>query len=192
MLRVTVAITLMNACTLFAWWGFNSWVPTYFSLPMAQGGLGLGIRSMTIVVIAMQIGMWFGYVTFGFVSDIIGCRRTYVAYLLLAAALIFLFCSTRHLWVLLGLGPLTAFFATGHFSGFGAVTAELYPTSIRATAQGLTYNLGRIVSALAPHLVGRIAEIRGYPTALSLSAGAFLLASAFWLFIPETKGRALD
>ena len=44
-------------------------------------------------------------------------------------------------------GGLTSFFATGHFSGFGAVTAELYPTGIRATAQGVTYNFGRIVSA---------------------------------------------
>src|SRR5207248_10921978 len=25
--RVTAAVTAMNACTLFAWWGLNSWVP---------------------------------------------------------------------------------------------------------------------------------------------------------------------
>jgi hypothetical protein len=31
-------------------------------------------------------------------------------------------------------GPLVAFFGTGYFSGFGALTAEIYPTSIRATA----------------------------------------------------------
>ena len=33
LLRLTVAVTLMNACTLFAWWGFNLWVPGYLSLP---------------------------------------------------------------------------------------------------------------------------------------------------------------
>ena len=27
--RSTVFITLMNACTLFGWWGLNSWVPAY-------------------------------------------------------------------------------------------------------------------------------------------------------------------
>ena len=29
MWRITVAITLMNACTMFAWWGFNLWLPGY-------------------------------------------------------------------------------------------------------------------------------------------------------------------
>ena len=48
---------------------------------------------------------------------------------------------------LLLLGPFVAFFATGYFSGFGAVTAEIYPTDIRATAQGFTYNIGRVASA---------------------------------------------
>ena len=49
--------------------------------------------------------------------------------------------------LLLVLGPFVAFFATGYFSGFGAVTAEIYPTAIRATAQGFTYNIGRARSA---------------------------------------------
>ena len=26
---LTIALTLMNACTLFAWWGFNLWLPSY-------------------------------------------------------------------------------------------------------------------------------------------------------------------
>ena len=41
LLRLTVAVTLMNACTMFAWWGFNQWIPAYLSLPPADGGLGL-------------------------------------------------------------------------------------------------------------------------------------------------------
>ena len=36
----------------------------------------------------MQAGMWVGYVTFGFVSDRLGRRKTYVTYLLSAAALL--------------------------------------------------------------------------------------------------------
>ena len=54
------------------------------------------------------------------------------------------------------LGPLVAFFGTGHYSGFGAVIAELYPTSVRATAAGVCYNAGRIASAAAPFVVGRL------------------------------------
>ena len=34
MLGVTVALALMNACTLFAYWGFNTWVPSYLRAPI--------------------------------------------------------------------------------------------------------------------------------------------------------------
>ena len=87
------------------------------------------------------------------------------------------------------LGPVASFFATGHFSGFGAVTADIYPVAIRATAQGFTYNIGRIASAGAPWLVGSVARTHGFPMALSLSAVAFILAAACWLVVPETQER---
>jgi len=191
LLRLTIAVTLMNAFTMFAWWGFNLWLPGYLSLPTGQGGVGLSVRVMSTLVFVMQIGMWFGYVTFGFISDAIGRRRTYVIYLLSAAVLILLYTATTNALVLLALGPVVAFFATGYFSGFGAVTAEIYPTDIRATAQGFTYNIGRIGSAVAPFVVGSLSETHGFAAALSISSAAFLLAAATWAFIPETRGREL-
>ena len=188
---LTIALTLMNTCTLFAWWGFYLWLPTYLTLPAAQGGVGLELLSSSGFIILMQVGMWFGYVTFGFVSDRIGRRTTYVTYLLMAAVLLFVYVSVRVPSVLLALGPFVAFFATGYFSGFGAVTAEIYPTSIRATAQGFTYNIGRVVSAGAPWLVGSLAQTHGFGAALTVSSAAFLLAAAAWIWIPETAGREL-
>jgi MFS family permease len=189
--RLTVAVTLMNACTMFAWWGFNQWIPAYLSLPAADGGLGLSTRTMSGFIIAMQVGMWFGYVTFGFISDSIGRKRAYVMYVLTAAVLMLAYSITQRPAVLLMLGPIVAFFATGYFTGFGAITAEIYPTDIRATAQGFTYNVGRIGSAIAPWAVGRLAETSGFGAAFSLSAVAFVLAAVMWIWIPETRGRQL-
>jgi MFS family permease len=186
-----VAVTLMNACTMFAWWGFNQWIPAYLSLPAADGGLGLSTRTMSGFIIAMQVGMWFGYVTFGFISDSIGRKRAYVMYVLTAAVLMLAYSITQRPAVLLMLGPIVAFFATGYFTGFGAITAEIYPTDIRATAQGFTYNVGRIGSAIAPWAVGRLAETSGFGAAFSLSAVAFVLAAVMWIWIPETRGRQL-
>jgi MFS family permease len=191
MLRVTVAVTVMNACALFAWWGLNSWVPAYLRATPATGGIGLSNAAMNGFVVAMQVGMWLGYVTFGYVSDAVGRKRTYVVYLLLAAVAVTAYASTRTPWILLLLGPIVAFLGTGHFSGFGAVTAELYPTEIRATAQGLTYNAGRVASAASPFLVGTLAQTRGFESALLTTAAAFVLAAMWWVFIPETKGRAI-
>ena len=161
-LGLTVVLTLMNAATMFAWWGFNLWIPAYLSLPVERGGMGLSTATMANFVIVMQVGMWLGYVTFGFVSDALGRKPTYIVYLLAASGLMWTYAVTRDPATLLLLGPFVAFFGTGYFSGFGAITAELYPTAVRATAQGVTYNIGRIASAVAPFVVGSLAATRGF------------------------------
>ena len=190
--RLTIPLTIMNAFTLFGWWGFNLWLPGYLSLPVSAGGRGFSATMMSWFVIAMQVGMWFGYVTFGFISDAVGRKRTYIVYTSVAALLILVYISIRAPLALLILGPFVAFFATGFFSGFGAVTAEIYPTEVRASAQGFTYNMGRITSALAPFVVGSLAQKHGFQAALSLTSIAFLLAAVTWRWIPETRGRPLS
>ena len=191
LLGITAAVTVMNAFTLFAWWGFNLWIPGYLSLAVGKGGIGLSPGNMSALIIFMQFGMWLGYLTFGFISDSLGRKRTYMAFLSLAALFIFFYARIRSPWLLFFLGPFTAFFGTGYFSGFGALTAELYPTSIRATLQGFTYNIGRVVSAVAPLVIGSLAQDEGFGTAFLLASAAFIAAALMWIWIPETKGRAL-
>jgi MFS family permease len=190
--RLTLVVTLMNASTLFGWWGLNGWVPAYLRLSPAEGGIGLGSSTMSVFVIAMQVGMWLGYVSFGFIADRIGLKRAYVTFVLLASVLLPLYGLVAGPVLLLALGPVVAFFGTGYFSGFGAVTAEIFPTAIRATAQGVTYNIGRGLSALAPITVGALSAEYGLGAAFSLTSGAFVLAAVLWIWIPETRGRRLD
>ncbi len=188
---ITIAIILMNSFCLFAWWGMNGWIPTYLRLAPAQGGIGLSSSTMSLFVIAMQVGMWFGYVTFGFMADAIGRKRTYVIYLVAAGILLPAYGSMRLPLVLLLLGPFVAFFGTGYFSGLGAVVAELYPTAVRATAAGFCYNVGRIASAVAPYTVGSLATTRGFGVAFAIAGAAFMLAAAMWIWIPETRNTEL-
>jgi len=188
---ITIAITLMNSCTLFAWWGFNLWVPAYLSLPHDRGGVGLTAHAMSVTVIAMQAGMWLGYISFGFLSDLFGRKRCYVLYLVLAALLMFLYARVHTPWMLIALGPLVAFFGTGYYTGFATVTAEIYETPIRATAQGFAYNVGRVASAAAPFAVGSVAQQHGFGIAFAIAGIAFVLAAFCWFWIPETKDRPL-
>ncbi len=189
--RTTIAVTCMNACTMFGWWGLNLWIPAYLSLDSGQGGIGLSAYTMSAFVVAMQVGMWFGYVTFGFVSDVVGRKRAYVVYVLAAAVLLPLYGIVREPFLLLLLGPFVAFFGTGYFTGFGPLTAEIYPTAIRATAQGFTYNIGRVASAVAPFVVGSLAQARGFGAAFGVTGAAFIGAAIAWIWIPETRGRVL-
>jgi MFS family permease len=192
LLGITAAVTVMNAFTLFAWWGFNTWIPGYLSLARSQGGIGLSSWMTSALVFFMQFGMWLGYLTFGYICDAAGRKTTYIVYLIAAAGFVILYANVTGPAVLFFLGPFVAFFGTGYFSGFGALTAELYPTGVRATLQGFTYNIGRIVSALAPLAIGTLAQERGFGTAFLLAAAAFVGAAVMWIWIPETRGRALQ
>jgi MFS family permease len=189
--KLAFFLAAMNAMTMFAWWGLNLWVPSYLSLPSTQGGIGLSTETMAMFIVAMQVGMWLGYVTFGFVSDALGRRPTYIAYLVIAALLVWIYGAVRNPAVLLVMGPFVAFFGTGYFSGFGAVASEIFPTSIRATALGVTYNSGRLLSAVAPFVVGSMAQRRGFGPAFMLTSFAFLVAALLWIGIPETRGRKM-
>lgn len=182
---------LMNSAALFAWWGLFTWIPPYLALPRAQGGRGLEIAATSVWIVVMQAGMWLGYVTFGFAGDALGRKKTYVGYLLLAAALVPLYARAEGSATLLALGPLLAFFGTGHFTGFGMITAEIFPTSCRASAMGLTYNFGRALSAAAPWAIGAIAERHGLSSAFWLSGLGFLVAGLIALGVPETRNRIL-
>jgi len=187
----TVFIILMNACCLFGWWGLNLWVPAYLNLPPERGGIGLSSSAMSWFVIAMQVGMWFGYVSFGYIADAIGRKRAYVLFVLMASLLLPLYGNISAPTALLFLGPAVAFFGTGYYSGFGAVIAELYPTSVRATAAGVGYNVGRIASAAAPFVVGSMAGTRGFGVAFAITGAAFFLAALAWIGIPETGNKEL-
>lgn len=192
LLGLTLVVTFMNACSLFGWWGLNGWVSAYLSLPTAQGGIGLSTQTMSSLVAFMQIGMWLGYVTFGYVTDVMSRKRVYVTYLLMASLLLPLYGSMSNPTILLLLGPFVAFFGTGFFSGFGALTAEIYPTAIRASSQGFTYNIGRIASAAAPFTVGTLATSRGFQFAFAVAGAAYFLSALAWVGIPETRGKSLD
>jgi len=191
-LKNTLVATFMNAGTMFAWWGLFTWIPTYLKKPLTEGGAGLSVLDSGIWIIVLAVGQFLGYVSFGFIADAFGRKRAYLLYLILAALLVPVYGATRNPLALLVLGPFLAFFGTGYFSGFGAITAEMFPTRIRARAQGLTYNVGRVASAVAPFAVGRLAQSYGLGVAFNLTAGAFALSAVLAAFLPETRGKKLD
>jgi MFS family permease len=188
--RLSLA-TLMNAATLFAWWGLFFWVPTYLSLPRAQGGRGLGVVQTSTWTILMQAGTFAGYVSFGVIADRFGRKRTYIAYLVVAACVVQFYARAMNPITLLWLGPLVGFWGSGYFSGFAVIASELFPTSIRGSAMGIAYNTGRVVSAAAPYLVGRASQQGGMGPALGITSIAFLSAACIALFLPETLREPL-
>src|SRR5207248_2895485 len=189
--RPGLLATLMNACAMFGYWGLFTWIPAYLSLSPAQGGRGLGLVKTTSFFLVLCLGKWIGYASFGFFADAFGRRKPYFAYLLIAAALVPIYGTTHRDWWVLALGPLVAFFGTGFFSGYAAITSEIFPGEIRGAAMGISYNLGRGLSAFAPFAVGALAARYGIGPAFFLQAAAFFAAGMLSLALPETKGQKL-
>lgn len=187
-----ILATVMNAAGMFGYWGLFTWIPAFLSLPVAQGGRGLDLMKTTSWLVLMGIGKWLGYSLFGFAADSAGRKTTYAGYLFIAALLVPFYGAAHSSTALLILGVPVAFFGTGFFSGFSAIAAELFPTEIRATAMGLSYNLGRGVSALAPLIVGGIAARYSFTAAFYVLAASFALGAILALGLPETKGKHLE
>ena len=168
----TLVCASMNAAALFAWWGLFTWLPHFLATR------GLGVVQTSAWTIVMQTGTFLGYLCFGYIADRFNRKYTYIGYLLVAALLVPVFAFVRNPTALLLIGPLVGFFGTGYFSGFSVIASELFPTALRATAMGFVYNIGRVVSAAAPYLIGKVSENSGLSWGLCLTSAAFVTAAA--------------
>jgi len=85
----------------------------------------------------------------------------------------------------------------GVFGSFTYYLPELFPTRLRATGAGFCYNIGRVIAAAGPILVGSIAAQGANSLTSALKAlfyvGFVPLAGLFLLpWAIETKGRTLE
>ncbi|HET7434256.1 MAG TPA: MFS transporter [Thermoanaerobaculia bacterium] len=188
----TVLATLVATSVLLAYWGVTSWLPAFLATPVAEGGAGMSVTRSAAWLIVLQIGAFFGYISFGWIADRIGRRPAFTAFMIAATIVVPLFAIyARTTLTLLTLAPLVGYFAHGYFSLFGAMLAELFPTRIRASAQGFCYNAGRLVSAAAPYAIGAAAQTRGLGFWISVDAMFFAVGAMLIWLLPETKGVEL-
>jgi len=192
LLRKTVLAILLSSFMMFAYWGLFTWIPAYLATPISSGGAGMSIVRSAWWIIPMQVGAFLGYLSFGFFGDRFGRRPSFVIFVLAAAACVpvyALHASSRAVLILIG--PLVGFFGHGYFSVFGALLAELFPSSVRGVAQGLCYNAGRGLSVLAPATIGFIADRKGLGIAIACTSVLYIIGAAVICLLPETKGRSL-
>src|SRR5207253_6975906 len=118
-IRYTVIATLLSSSVLIAYWGVMTWMPAFLASPIEKGGAGLTVTKSASWLILLQVGAFFGYITFGWFADRFGRRMAFTLFMFAAAAVVPLFvCCAGGKLTLLTLGPLLGYFAHGYFSIF--------------------------------------------------------------------------
>ncbi len=205
-LRVTLTGMGLALVALVTWWSCNAFIPVVASGLAARAAEGLPAAEATTMIEgwkaeatnAFALGGLIGTLLTIPAAKILGRKLMYAIYFLgSSAALLAAFGlplepHTR-LYMYFPIG-LTVF---GVFGSFTYYLPELYPTRLRGTGPGFTYNIGRLVAAIGPFLVGSIAA-RG-TSALDTAIDVLLLVGfvplAGLLVLPwavETRGRTLQ
>ena len=181
---------VLGVFKLGTYWTCYIWLPTFLVHEMHQEIA----RSFAWIVTA-QVGQFVGMLGFGWMGDRVGRRPAFTLYSIVTACALallafewpWLSAHPFYFWgvmLLLGLG-------SGCTAGFGALLAELFPTEVRGTAMGATYNLARAAQLIAPVLVSWAVLRYGLPGGLGVPM-ILALATASWVWtLPETRGITL-
>ncbi len=188
MLRVTLLTSLVALGAQGGYYAINTWLPLYLQ------GRHLSVLHTTGYLVVVIAGSFAGYLTSAHLSDRLGRRQTLVLFAACSAVTVSLYAFLPigdTLTLLLGF-PL-GFFPSGSFSPMGAFFTELFPTALRGSGQGFSYNLGRGIGALFPTLVGYFSARVTLGVAIAVFAGsAYMLMTLAVLLLPETRGTELE
>jgi MFS family permease len=190
-LRRTTAIAVtVTTFNMAAYWFKTIWLPTYL---VQTRGLSLGESAWLLFM--DQLGSVAGYVAFGYSSDYFGRRPSFTAFAVMKA--VGLAMVTLGWAAAGGYAPMTfgfmflVGFGEGNWGCIGPLLNEVFPTSVRAAALGIIYNLSRGVQFLAPVVIAFVAARSGFGAGIALAVPFALLAGASVWALPETKGVRL-
>lgn len=187
-LKRTLLCCLLTTGMQGGYYAIATWLPSF--LKTERHLSVIGSSGYLAVVIC---GAFAGYVAGAYLADIIGRRIKFIGFAVGSAITVLVYSSLPvNDTMMLFLGFPLGFFASGIFAGAGAFLTETFPTRIRATGQGFTYNFGRGVAAINPTLVAFAAREMALGQAIAVFAIiAYGLVIVAAIALPETKGKIL-
>jgi MFS family permease len=185
--KLSLGMIILTSVQNFGYYGVMIWLPSYLS-----SRFGFALTQSAVWTTVTIAGMAVGIFTFGHIADRIGRRPAFFTYMLGAAIMVVVYSRLTDPISLLVAGAVMGFFVNGMLGGYGALMSELYPTAARATAQNVLFNIGRAVGGFGPVVVGFVASVYSFETAIALLATLYLLdIVAMWFLIPERRSAAL-
>ena len=191
LLRMTVLGICLGAIPLLGGWGVTAWL-----IPWSDQVLGAGdprAKALTSILRAGggSIGSLFG----GWIANLLGRRVTYflisLVTLLISEFIYFQLAPGQPLFspMVFVVGGISTIF----FGWLPLYLPELFPTHARAAGSGISFNTGRILTALGVLATGAITAAFGgdYAAAGRVTSLIYALGMVVILFAPDTSGRSL-
>ena len=191
----TVVGTALASVALIGTWGSVTWIPLWVRQMTGEqqwannaqmcGGLGAVVGSFLGAVVGVRVGR----------------RRTYFLLCLGSLAV----CAYLFRWQLqvhpvvdgwfLAVVALTGLLTASFYGWLPLYLPELFPTRVRATGQGFTYNAGRVIAAGGVLSTGFLMSQQmfngSYAQAGAVISLVYVVGLVVIWFAPETRGRPL-
>ena len=172
--------TLASVFVLSGFYGLNNWLPTYL-----EKELHVKFSTMAGYMIGTYVVAFVGKIVAGWLGDRWSRRGVYVLGCVGAALFLplIIFFHTRENIVYLML--LFGFMYGVPLGTIGTFMSESFATSVRGTAVGGSYNLGRFCSGAAPIVIGYLATQFSIGIGFLVVGAVFFLSGVTALFIPD-------
>jgi MFS family permease len=191
-LRSTVLGTLMAIAATMGAFGVLTWMPS-FAGQLARAEHANPVHAASVVMIIQGISIVIGLISFGLLTQVLGRRRAYIlgcVCCMISVPLVYL--KATSLMTFYILVPLLGLFVNGIFGVFPILFPELFPTRLRSTGTAFCFNIGRVLSSMAPAITGWLIGIFGnIPHAASVTALVYIIGLIAVMFLPETRGKEI-
>jgi MFS family permease len=183
--------TCLSGVALLGTWASMQWLPNWTD--QLTGGQWPAAKAYAQMCAAS--GAIFGTVGAALLGNWINRRATY-SLLCLASlgAALGLFRLNDHYGAVFLLWTFLAGAVTASFYGFLPLyLPELFPTRVRTTCQGFSYNFGRVLAAIGVLQTGNLMSLfnGSYPRACSVMSLVYIVGIGIVWLAPETRGRPL-
>jgi len=187
--RITLRVVLVCSLSLTAHWAFMFWHQQHLrNLPEVvvwtdERKNMFASLAMYLIIGSSIVGNFFA----AFLSRFLGYRKTIVSMFL---AYFLVMCGAYGLprdhvgllWWFPAIG-----FCQGAFALFTMYLPPLFPTLLRTTGAGFSYNIGRVIAAFGTVFFGLFSKVGDHRAALLYAGFLFLPAAAAALYLPVSR-----
>jgi MFS family permease len=179
--------SLVFGAALIGLWATFSWLPFWIQ-NLVSGTAGQKERGLAMMMMGGG-GLIGGFVS-GWIVHAIGLKRTLLLCFgasFLLSFFLFKLTTTLSPIVYFQIAFITFFFGMSQ-GALSMYIPELFPVSLSATATGVCFNLGRIITGVAVFFIGSLVEILGgYGNAIFYFDFVFLIGFIITLFNRQTR-----